>query len=305
MDNGFSKFLTFEGASFYNLITDDLYNGCWFAREFVMFHNYKFYNYLFLTFVTVVIFGFSVWLWYEHQYSDVVKVLRVGVVHGLPLGSSGDLHDGFNWDLAQFIKQKLHSEIQYKELNWSQVVKALRTGDVDVVCASFNITNERLRDLSMIHVYGKPHPYATLLFWDDRYKKELGNVKHIRETQSFFEKYAIGISIHGTIWEDLLQKHGIKNIKAYEQESHLISGLRQGEVAAIVLGRVSSDFIQNQYQNLWILQVALDKPYSYGIGVALNPEHKDMIQQITNAIQDLKDEGTITMLQQKWFGKIY
>lgn len=270
-----------------------------------MFNKYTFYQSLFFGVLGVFAVGLFFWMRYESRQNAKMGVLTVGVIQGLPLGSSGDLHDGFNWDLAHFLGLKLHKKIQRKLLWTSDLIKALDNDEVDVVCAPLNITDERLKHMAMIHVFGAPDPYITLLFWDDTYKKELAHAERVRDVLGFFEKHSVGVAIEGSIWDILLKKYGFKNVRIYRQEPHLVTGLKEGEVTAILVGRVSTDFLQRQQSNLWALKIALDKPYSYGIGVALCKDRQKIIKNVADAIKDLKDDGTIAMLQQKWFGKIY
>lgn len=231
--------------------------------------------------------------------------LKIGRVKGVFLGSSSDLHDGFNWDLAQFLGQKLHKKIVFKELAWPNLIPALCNDEVDILCESLNITDKRKKEVALVHVFGEPYPYLTLLFWDATYQKKLENAKHIRDVIDFFENRTIGVAVQGGIWGNLLKEYGIKNIKTYEREADMVSGLRKSEVPAILLGRISTDFLKNRYSNIWALTVALDKPYSYGIGVAVNKDRPELVKQVTEAIQDLKDEGMIDIWQRKWFSRVY
>lgn len=233
------------------------------------------------------------------------EVLKVGRTKGVFLGTSSDLHDGFNFDLAQFLGQKLHKKVVFKDMDWQDLIPALYRGEVDILCDSLNITDERKKKVAMIHVLGGAYPYLELLFWDDAHKKTLEHVKHVKDVREFFEHHSIGVAIRGTIWINLLKKYGIKNIKSYENERCMVSALRNGEVSALVFGRISTDFLKNQYSNIFALKVSLDEPYSYGIGVALDNQRPELIKQVANAIQDLKDEGMINLWQQKWFGRLY
>ena len=232
-------------------------------------------------------------------------VLTVGLVHGHPLGTSGDAHNGFDWDIAFFIGQKLHKQLKRKVFYMSEIADALRKNEIDIVCGHMKMTDERMKKMAMVHVYGGPYPYLKFLFWDMSHQKELEAVKHIRDVLDFFEKHEIGVLGRGSIWEGLLKSYGLKHVKGFEDEMQLVRALKQGDVTALIVGCVSTDFLLNQYSNLWALKVEIDTPYSYGIGVALSKERRDLVKQVEEAIQILKDDGTINMLQQKWFGKRY
>jgi polar amino acid transport system substrate-binding protein len=215
-----------------------------------------------------------------------------------------DAYEGFDWDVAQFIAQVLHKRLKLKKLSWGDFLKELGDETVDIVSGPIAITDDRLQDIAMIHVYGKPYPYLAMAFWDSTHQQVLKNAKHIRDLVKFFKKRSVGVA-WGTVWERLLKKYGILNVKTYESIDHLISALKEGEVAAIVLGIMSADCFQKQHSNVWFLKLAVDAPYSYGVGIALKKERTELIKKIADVIQELKDDGTITMLQLKWFGKTF
>jgi arginine transport system substrate-binding protein len=269
-----------------------------------MINKYSLYQYLFFGFLGVALIGVAVWMWHEQRQYAKSGVLTVGLIKGRPIGSPTDMVEGFDWDLSYFIAQKLYKHLEFKVFWISNFESALQNEEVDVISASMVITDERLKRMAMIHVFSEPYPYLALLFWEHSYHIDVDHVKHIRDMNVFFKKHAIGV-VQGSIWENLLKEYGIINLKTYDNEHTLVFGLKDGEVAAIVIGRVATDILLKQNSSIWALRVALDKPYGYGIGIALKKERQDLVKQIANVIQELKGDGTITMLQQKWFGKIY
>ena len=119
--------------------------------------------------LSVLFFVGGLFFWGFHSCDRTpLDVLTVGRVKGSFLGSSSDLHDGFNWDLAQFLGLKLHKKIVFKELDGSHLISALKANEVDVVCSSLSITDERMKEVAMVHLFAAPYPFIQLLFcfWD-------------------------------------------------------------------------------------------------------------------------------------------
>jgi len=257
-------------------------------------------------FVAAVLFFFGgLFFWgFRSCEQKPLNVLKVALIQGRPLGSSSDLHEGFDWDVAFQVAIKMHKVLETKAIWVSDFKSALFEGDVDLVSASMNITDERLNEMAMVHVYGKPLPYVTLIFWEPSYKSSVGGNISLRGMGDFFDKHAVGV-VKGSGWESLLKMYEIKNIKTYAHEHNLVFGLQQGEVGTIVVGLVSADLLQKQNSNVWTLKASLDKPYSYGIGLAIKKERSDLIKQVADAVKELQGEGVIDMLQIKWFGKVY
>lgn len=70
----------------------------------------------FRLFVASLLFFFCGLFFFAYRNCEWVptEVLTVGLVDGLPLGSSGDSHHGFNWDVASFLAQKLNKQLERK-----------------------------------------------------------------------------------------------------------------------------------------------------------------------------------------------
>jgi ABC-type amino acid transport substrate-binding protein len=233
------------------------------------------------------------------------KYFIIGVVSGLPLGSSSELHEGFNSDIGSFLHQRFkNKKLIRSPLLITELDEAIQNDKVDIVCASMNITEQRLKKIAMVHLFTGPSSELTVLFWDHKYKNQVKHCKHLRDLNDFFEKHAVGV-VGGTVFESVLKEYGIKNIKTLAYEHLLMVRLIEGEVGAMIVGRLSADCLLKQNPKMWDLKVIIDKPYTYGIGIALHKDRKDLIKEITDAIQELKSNGTINSLQMKWFGKVY
>ncbi len=70
--------------------------------------------------------------------------------------------------------------------------------------------------------------------------------------------------------------------------------------AALVEPAIAKKF-KNKFSDIQCLDIALaPEDQVQGIGIVLKQDTPEMIKAITQAVQQLKEQGVITQLEQKW-----
>lgn len=214
--------------------------------------------------------------------------------------------DGLDYEISSQLAQKLHKKLIVKNILRKDAFNALRDGVVDLVGPSTAITDERLKDFTMVYVYGTPNSYIYMMFLYSAKFKEFENKKEatIHDVKALIDSGPVGV-VAGSTWEEQLKKYKVKNIVSYEYEQDLIFDLKKGKVPVAFLGKASSELVNKQHPEVQLLLVALDNVWKHGAGFAIKKNRPEFIKQVDEAIKQLRQEGIIDQLQVKWFGRVY
>ncbi|CCQ95701.1 Major cell-binding factor [[Clostridium] ultunense Esp] len=221
-------------------------------------------------------------------------VLKVGVKADVPKfgykDPKTDQIDGFEVDIARAIAKKILGDPNKVEL---QAVTAktrgplLDNGDVDIVAATFTITEERKKS------YNFSDPYYTdsvgLMV-----KKDSGitglkdlNGKTIGVAQSATTKKAI---------QEAADKLGIKvNFLEFATYPEINTALESGRVDSFSVDRsILAGYLNDS-------KVILDDKFSpQDYGVASKKGNDGLAKVVNDTIRELKDSGELDKLIQKW-----
>lgn len=253
--------------------------------------------------ILITILGIMFFVKYIHHHKEK---LIVGIRNsGVPLTATirpENIFDGFDIEIARKIAKKLNRKLVIKNYLDDKILQALKTGDIDIICDSMAITKKRREEMAMVHVYAEPHAYLTGILWKEipTALKSIHDLNHILK-----EKNKVACVPKYSVWFDVLQDYGIKNIITVNTEDELLPQLKGGKALIVFAGQFRADFFQRQNSQVKIFNMQLDEPWSFGAGICIKKENTTLITEVQNIIEELKANGTITQLQYKWFGKTY
>lgn len=255
---------------------------------------------------------FLIWgMWQVHDFfvndGDLVVAFGTALPPHRSLKKGERCSHGFDYSIAYFIAQRLHKNLKIKEIPFNESMAALKAGTIDLICASLSMTDERLRDMAMAHVYGGPTSYMTMIFLNSPFYAELSSLAQpevpVNKVKFLLKDSLIGF-LSGKVWPSVLERYGFHNFKSYDCETDMVSALELGQVSAVVISEFEANFLHKQDSNIQVLHIVLDEPWSHGAGIAIKKDRKDLIKNVTEVIQDLKNEGVIALEQQRWFGRV-
>lgn len=205
---------------------------------------------------------------------------------------------GFEIDVISHVANKLKKKIIFKKIDMQFLFSALENNTIDLVGASLAITKRRLDEMSIVHVYGKPHPDVAVMFWQE---KNIPVGLSIDDVKKLSQIKPIG-ALEGSVWEEILEENGVRNIKAVENEHDLLLMLKFGKIAAAIIYPRGGEYFAQQNSEIKLVKVTLDKPWGFGAGIGIKKDRKELQAQVQKAVDELKQEGIIRQLQIKWFG---
>lgn len=258
---------------------------------------------LILIHLAVIVFGVIFTINYLNRHKEK---LVVGIRHfGLPLSGTirpENILDGFDIEVARKIAKKLNRKLVIKNYTEDTILPALKSGAIDLICDSMAMTKRRLEQVTMINVRGMPYDYLTGILW----KEIPAGLSTIHDLARILkEKKAVACVLEKSVWQEVLEDYGIKNIVTVKTEDDLIPKIANGKALITFAGRFRADFFQRQNPAIKLFKVQLDEPWTFGTGICVKKENINLASSIRGVIDELKADGTITQLQYKWFGKVY
>ena len=106
----------------------------------------------------------------------------------------------------------------------------------------------------------------------------------------------------GTIQDDIVSKYTCLGIKHLENIPDLILDIKYGKSIAAVLEPSVVAALQRQFPEIKTLDLPLKKDeQDMGNGIVINKNNKELIKKVESIVKQLKNNGTIQKLAQKWF----
>ncbi len=203
---------------------------------------------------------------------------------------------GFDIELSQKIAKRLGKKIIFKDMPYKLLLSVLKIEQIDFVSSSLIINHKNLQTMDMIDIYGAPKSELTFIFW----KEIPENIKKIEDLKNVSKPIALRAE---SVWEEVLEEHGIKNLMSLEQYHDLVLPLKYGQALAAVVGPRYARVLQKQYPEIKILKIALKESWGEGVGLGVKKGNVELKEQLEKVVKELKADGTINALKKKWFGE--
>ncbi|WP_411681099.1 ABC transporter substrate-binding protein [Clostridium thailandense] len=196
---------------------------------------------------------------------------------------------GYDVDMVNEIAKKLGVNVEFVPTAWDGIFMALQSKKFDLIQSSVSITDERKKSM----IFTQPYIYG-------------GNAIFVKSdnttinSQDDFKDKIIGCQI-GTTAQDVLSKmSGMKEVKKYNGMTEAFLDLKNGRIDAVVSDpQVGDYYIASQKDKFKKIKSLLNQE---PIGVAFRKDDTDLRDGYQKAMDELKKDGTLSKLSQKWFG---
>lgn len=219
-------------------------------------------------------------------------VLKMGLNDTYPpMEFRDEMHNlvGFDVDLGQEIGKKLEVKTEIKTNDWSGIILSLKSKKYDMILSTMSITDERKKEINFSEPYIVGGQKLVV-------KKDEKNIKSEKDLKGKI----IGCQM-GTTGEVSASKiEGIKELKKYDGVTQAFSDLAVGRIDAVIAdGQVAGYYLKKRSGDLILLDTKLT---SEPVGIGFRKEDTDLRDKVQKALDDLKKEGTLSKLSEKWFG---
>jgi polar amino acid transport system substrate-binding protein len=223
------------------------------------------------------------------------KVLTMGTSADYPPFESVDTEKskniiGFDVDLANAIAGKLGYKVQVKDMDFSGLIQALKSGQVDFVMAGMTPTADRKKNVDFSDIYYTAQHMIVS-------KKNSG----INKLEDLKGK-TVGVQL-GSIQEGKakdINKTVPINIVNRDRIPDLIQELKAGRMdAAIIEDTVAKGFFKKETELKGF--TISDDPNEAGSAIAF-PKNSDLTAKFNKELKTMKQNGELNKLIVKWFG---
>lgn len=194
--------------------------------------------------------------------------------------------DGFEVELIKAISDKIGVKFNIKNISFDGLIVALKSGKIDAIMSAMSATDERRKSVDFTNSY-----FTGNNIWI----KKLGStIKNKTELNG--KKVAAQI---GTLQEAAAHKVSGSVVIPTENVLAAVMQLKSGKIDALVTDQATGENYMKQNSDIEAFLIEPDG--SDGLAIAFDKgKHTDLINKINQAIKELKDDGTIQNLINKF-----
>lgn len=235
---------------------------------------------------------------FSMQSKKEENVLVLGLDDNFPpMGFRNENNElvGFDIDLAKEVCNKLGLELKTQAISWAAKEQELDSGNIDCIWNAFGYTDERAEAMTLSNVYIKD---KSIFFVKNdsafNNKEELKGKKIGVQTGSVQEK-----RLESSEFGDELGE-----IIGYNDYLTALMDLETGNIDAVYMSKISGSYImKTQNKNFKTFEADGIGEESKGMVVAFKKGNIELKDKVENAIKELKDEGKLKEISEKWFGE--
>lgn len=223
----------------------------------------------------------------------------VGMTSGyapyVSLNAKGE-YEGFDIDVANLIAQKINRKLVLQDLGtMPSLIMALKTKKINSIIWAVSITEARKKEMDMIYYQGEKTTEIPFIFWKE-VPKEVVKIDDMVK----LAKGSIGVEA-GSYQDAVLQQYPDLKVKFLDKITDGIMEVKYGKSFATVVDYSLLPRIQEQYPEIKVLHLPLPpSQQSLGYGICINKDDQKLSQEVNKAVEELRAEGKLAELEQKW-----
>ncbi|QQE07463.1 transporter substrate-binding domain-containing protein [Cupriavidus sp. ISTL7] len=220
-------------------------------------------------------------------------VLKIGLEGTYPpfgyRGANNQL-EGFDVDVARAVAAKLGVKPEFVTTEWSGIIAGLQAGKFDVIVNQVNVTPQRKQVLD----FSKPYVFsAAQLIQRKDDKREFKSLEDLKGKR-------LGVSL-GSNYNELAKSVAGIDVKTYPGAPEYLRDLAAQRVDAALNDRLMVNYLIKT-SNLPLRAGAVVKGGDTEVAIPFRKDNPKFAQALDRALDDLRKDGTLTKLSNKWFG---
>ncbi|CAM3054135.1 amino acid ABC transporter substrate-binding protein [Legionella steigerwaltii] len=239
-----------------------------------------------LFFIILVGFALLISLCYAKIPNENTQYIHFAVAAEYPPFEYNDHGEikGFDIDLARLIAKKLGKEAFFDTMQFSSILPALSSGQVDAAISTITITEQRKLNFD----FTKPYYYESMA----AVFPEKNPIKDVQQLAG--KKIAVQLGSTMEIW--LKQKVPNANLLVMDNNNQTIAALKAGHVDLVLMDGVQGVVFSQKNPGLSFAVIAKSDD---GYGLALK-KNSELTQKINQALYELEQNGELALLKKKW-----
>lgn len=200
----------------------------------------------------------------------------------------GDTYVGFDIDLWGAIAEELELEFQLRPMDFSGIIPALQTGQVDVALAGITITEERSQAIDFSDGY-----------YDSGFLLMVATDSDIDSTDDLGgKKLAVKTGTSASDWAE--ENLADTELRKFPNIDNAYLELRTGNVDAAMHDTPNVLYYINTAGGGQVKAVG-DQLMGHEYGIAF-PKGSDLTPRVNEALANIKADGRYDAIYEKWFG---
>ncbi len=248
--------------------------------------------------------------WYSSAKADAngFKLAEEGTLIGVsdmaypPLESvvegKSDQYEGFEIDLTTEVAKRCGLTMKWlSPMKFDTIIPLIKQGGkADVGVSSFTINDERKKEIDFTDSYIDSNQAIVMKKGSDK--------KGASDTETIEKLNAKGITVcvqQGTTGEEWVREN-LPNAecKPLDNAIDCLQNLQSEKCQAVVADLPCMAFYCKE--SFTDMEVAVQIPTGESYGIVVSKENPELTKAMNKAIQDMKADGTIDQIMNKWFG---
>lgn len=198
---------------------------------------------------------------------------------------------GYDVEVSRAIAEKLGVEPEYVESDWDSLFAGLDAGRYDLVCNGVEVTEERAKTYNFTTPYGYIHTALAV-------RKDNEDIKSFEDLAGKTTANSLA-----STYMELAESYGatVQGIDTLEETIQLLTA---GRIDATLNADVSFYDYLNVHPDADFKLVAFTEEASHvAIPLRKGDETATLLEAINSAIEELRADGTLSELGEKYFGQ--
>ncbi len=196
---------------------------------------------------------------------------------------------GFDIDLGNEIGKKLGVKTEYTTTDFNGILLALNSGKFDVIISGLSITDKRKEAID----FSEPYVMGGQVIATNKNNNTINKLSDLKDK-------TIGCQLGSTGDKAATEVKGLKEIKRYDKITEAFHELLAGRIDAVIMdAQVGGYYISKEKDKYKVLEETVSKE---PMGIGFKKEDKELKEAVQKALNELKEDGTLSKLSIKWFG---